>query len=69
MIEIVRRTSRNVKRWQSGDRCLRWTTAGMPKPNGSFRKIIGYRDLAKVAVAVEHDLHRHQTQEVLLTLA
>ena len=25
MIEIVRRTSRNVKRWQSGDMCLRWT--------------------------------------------
>ena len=29
MIEIVRRTSRNVKRWQSGDMCLRWTAAGM----------------------------------------
>ena len=25
MIEIVRRASRNVKRWQSGDMCLRWT--------------------------------------------
>jgi len=25
MIEIVRRTSRNVKRWQSGDMCLHWT--------------------------------------------
>src|SRR4051794_25399979 len=29
MIETVRRTSRNVKRWQSGDMCLRWTAAGM----------------------------------------
>jgi putative transposase len=29
MIEIVRRTSRNVKRWQSGEMCLRWTAAGM----------------------------------------
>jgi len=29
MIEICRRTSRNVKRWQSGDMCLRWTAAGM----------------------------------------
>ena len=35
MIEIVRRTSRNVKRWQSGDMCLRWTAAGMLKPNSS----------------------------------
>jgi hypothetical protein len=29
MIEPVRRTSRNVKRWLSGDMCLRWTAAGM----------------------------------------
>ena len=29
MIETVRRTSRNVKRWQNGDMCLRWTAAGM----------------------------------------
>jgi putative transposase len=29
MIEIIRRTSRNVKRWQSSDMCLRWTAAGM----------------------------------------
>ena len=35
MIEIVRRTSRNVKRWQSGDMCLRWTAAGMLKPSCS----------------------------------
>ena len=33
-----------------------------------FRKIIGYRDLATLALAVERDLH-HQTQEVPLTLA
>ena len=29
MIETVRRVARNVKRWQSGDMCLRWTAAGM----------------------------------------
>ncbi len=29
MIEFVRRSSRNVKRWQSGEMCLRWTAAGM----------------------------------------
>ena len=69
MIEIVRRTSRNVKRWQSGDMCLRWTAAGMLEAERQFRKIIGYRDLAKLALAAERELHRHQTQEVLLTLA
>jgi transposase-like protein len=56
MIEIVRRTSRNVKRWQSGDMCLRWTAAGMLEAEQQFRKIIGYGDLAKLAVAVERDL-------------
>jgi putative transposase len=56
MIGTVRRTSRNVKRWQSGDMCLRWTAAGMLEAEQQFRKIIGYRDLAKLALAVEHDL-------------
>ncbi|MBA3562228.1 MAG: IS256 family transposase [Actinobacteria bacterium] len=69
MIEIVRRTSRNVKRWQSGDMCLRWTAAGMLEAERQFRKIIGYRGLATLALAVERDLHPHPTQEVLLTLA
>ena len=39
MIEIVRRTRRNVKRWQSGDMCLRWTAAGMLEAEQQFRKI------------------------------
>jgi hypothetical protein len=56
MIEIVRRTSRNVKRWQSGDMCLRWTAAGMLEAEQQFRKIIGYADLAKLALVVERDL-------------
>ena len=29
MIEIVRYTQRNVKRWQHGDMRKRWTAAGM----------------------------------------
>ena len=58
MIECVRRTSRNVKRWQSGDMALRWTAAGMLEAERQFRRIIGYRDLAKLALAIEHDLAR-----------
>jgi putative transposase len=56
MIETGRRTSRNVKRWQSGDMCLRWTAAGMLEAEQQFRKIIGHSDLAKLAHAVERDL-------------
>jgi putative transposase len=56
MIETVRRVARNVKRWQSGDMCLRWTAAGMLEAETQFRRIIGYRELAKLAVAVERDV-------------
>ena len=56
MIECVRRTARNVKRWQSGEMCLRWTAAGMLEAERQFRRVIGYRDLAKLAVAVERQM-------------
>jgi hypothetical protein len=66
MIETVRRTSRNVKRLQSGGMCLRWTAAGTREAERRFRKIIGHADLAKLAIAVERGLaarraanHRH----------
>jgi putative transposase len=62
MIEIVRRTQRNVKHWQNGEMGLRWTAAGMLEAERQFRRIIGYQDLAKVAIAIERDLAtRHQT--------
>jgi putative transposase len=70
MLETVRRTSRNVKRWQSGDMCLRWTAAGMLEAERQFRRIIGYRSLAKLAVVIEREPRRHSSiEEVLLTLA
>jgi putative transposase len=58
MIEIVRRTQRNVKRWSSGEMALRWTAAGMLEAEMQFRRIVGYRDLATLAIAIEHDLAR-----------
>jgi putative transposase len=57
MIEIVRYTQRNVKRWQEGDMRKRWTAAGMLVAEQQFRRIIGYRDLAKLVIAIE----RHTT--------
>ncbi len=63
MIECVRRTSRNVKRWSSGEMGLRWTAAGMLEAERQFHRIIGYRDLAKLALAAERELHRHPTRE------
>jgi putative transposase len=56
MIGICRHASRNVKHWQNGDMCLRWTAAGMLEAERQFRKIIGYKHLARLAVAVEADV-------------
>jgi putative transposase len=58
MIECVRRSSRNVKRWQSGDMALRWTAAGMLEAERQFRRIIGYSDLAKLTTAIDRELHQ-----------
>ena len=60
MLECVRRSARNVKRWQSGDMALRWTAAGMLEGERQFRRIMGYRDLAKLSVAIERDLDRRR---------
>lgn len=63
MIECVRRSSRNVKRWQSGDMALRWTAAGMLEAEQQFRRIVGHADLAKLAVAVERDIARQRQSD------
>jgi len=56
MIDTVRTTQRNVKYWSSGEMGLRWTAAGLLEAEKQFRKVIGYKDLAKLAVAIERDL-------------
>jgi putative transposase len=61
MIECVRRTSRNVKHWQTGDMCLRWTAAGMLEAERQFRRIIGYADLAKLITAIDRQLDQTMT--------
>jgi putative transposase len=58
MIEIVRHTQRNVKHWQDGDMRKRWTAAGMLEAEQQFRRIVGYRDLAKLVTAIERDTSR-----------
>jgi putative transposase len=57
MIEIVRYTQRNVKRWRDGDMRKRWTAAGMLVAEQQFRRIVGYRHLATLVIAIE----RHAT--------
>ena len=68
MISTVRVIHRNVKHWPSGEMCLRWTAAGMLEAETRFRKVPGYRGLANLAIAIEHDLLRRR-QSVTHTLA
>jgi putative transposase len=67
MIECIRRSSRNVKRWQSGEMCLRWTAAGMLEAERQFRRIAGYDGLTKLALTVEREVTQptttHNTEE------
>ena len=60
MISTVRVIHRNVKHWTSGEMCLRWTAAGMLEAERRFRKVQGYRGLANLAIAIEHDLTRRR---------
>ena len=71
MISTVRVISRNVKHWTSGEMCLRWTAAGMLEAETRFRTVQGYRGLANLAVAIEHDLHpapQHRHEGLTATL-
>jgi len=63
-------THGNVKRWKDGDMNMRWTAAGRLQAEQQFRRIIGYRDLAKLVIAIEHhttaatkELHPEQIAE------
>jgi len=73
MIDTVRTTQRNVKNWSSGEMGLRWTAAGMLEAEKQFRKVIGYLDLPRLAVAIERRLHLQQlnpatTQETAIAV-
>ena len=50
-----------MKRWSSGEMALRWTAAGMFEAERQFRRVIGYEQLAALALAVERDVTRATT--------
>jgi transposase-like protein len=64
MIDTVRTTQRNVKHWSSGEMGLRWTAAGMLEAEKQFRKVIGYTDLPRLAVAIERRLDLPQPNNI-----
>jgi putative transposase len=51
-IDIVRTHARNVKRWRDGDMRLRWAAAGMLAAEQQYRRVKGYKQLDKLADAL-----------------
>jgi len=45
--------TRNVKRWQSGSMVVRWVSAAIVEAEKKFRRVQGYRDIAKLMKALE----------------
>jgi putative transposase len=60
IIDTVRSTQRNFKHWSSGEMGMRWPSAVMLEAEKQFRKVIGYTDLPRLAVAIERRVHLHQ---------
>ena len=52
-IDIVKVHARNVKRWQKGDMRLRWAAAGMLAAEAQYRRVRGYKQLDRLALAIE----------------
>jgi transposase-like protein len=52
MMGSIRRTTRNVKRWQGGDMKLRWLALALCEAEARFHRIKGHRHLAALAAAL-----------------
>lgn len=52
----IRRTTRNVGRWDSGDMILRWLAVALVEAAKTFRKLRGYKAVPKLVAALRaHD--------------
>ncbi len=45
--------TRNVKRWRGGSMVVRWVSAAIQEAQKKFRRVQGYRDIAKLTKALE----------------
>ncbi len=63
-IDIVKVHARNVKRWRPGDMRLRWATAGMLAAHAQYRRVQGYRQLPRVAKAINAEIQRRSPQQL-----
>lgn len=53
---VLRRTHRNVKRWQDGTMVLRWVSIGLQEATKGFRRLKGHEGMPKLVAALRaHD--------------
>jgi putative transposase len=55
LIGSLRRVTRNVTRWRSGDMIARWSAVGLSNAEQNFRRVRGYRHLPILARALHHE--------------
>ena len=48
----IKHVSRNVKRWRSGSMIVRWAVTALIEAESKFRRVRGYRDIAKLDAAL-----------------
>jgi transposase-like protein len=52
----IRKTSRNVKRWDGGQMILRWVAVSLAEASKTFRKLRGHKNMPKLVAALRaHD--------------
>jgi transposase-like protein len=56
MISITRRTTGRVTKWKDGAMKKRWIAAGMLEAERSFRRVRGYKDMAKLVEALRRQV-------------
>jgi len=64
MISTIRRITRNVKRWRSGNMALRWVAAGMIEAAKGFRKLKAHKQLPILRAALIAHQERNAAQPV-----
>ncbi len=59
----IKHVSRNVKRWRSGSMIVRWAVTALIEAESHFRRVRGYRDIAKLDAALNAAVDAHLEQE------
>jgi transposase-like protein len=60
----IRQVTRNVKRWRDASMALRWTAAGMMEAKKGFRRLMAYKQLPTLKVALlAHQAARFATSD------